>query len=350
MINHNKPKILLIDAWNIMIGMNSVSNIMDSNTMPIGMYLSTVNQIKILVDKFKPSKVIFAMDGPNAGHRRRAMYAGYKAGRRVKAKKSSIYIQEADDEYQKYTSQGSFTFQLEHIYNFLKHLPVTTVIVPYCEGDDLIAYLTLKNKDDYECIIVSGDKDYCQLIQPGVTVYDWRKKIWFDEEQFLEMYKILPSNYIFMKILLGDSSDEIKGVKGIGKKGFTVFHEHLSDKKRIFESVKDFVSYTKEMSMDNIPTRTQNAIKNMWTDESMENLLLLWKLMKLDENCLKLHHVNMLREQIEQQQNKKLSFISLSILMAKHEFNRLYKHRMNFNVSDWMKPFYSLNSNIKLNV
>jgi len=348
-----KRNILLIDAWNLMIAANNVSNILDENTAQIGMFLTTLNMIRTSVDKFKPVKVIFAMDGPQAGERRRKLYNGYKAGRRVKAKTSSVKIWDGDDEdgedeFTKYTSQGAFTYQLEKLYNFLKLLPVTVVIVPYCEGDDLIAYLSLKNREDYNCIIVSGDQDYCQLIQPGIQVYNWRKHVLYDEKTFLEEYHILPQNYIIMKMLLGDKSDEIKGSKGIGKKTFEVFYEHLSKKELMFENAGAFITYVRNMNLEALPTRERNVIKKIYTEEDMtEHLLLVYRIMKLDEDVLQLHHVSSLRAQVEEQNGKGLSKISVNIAMTRNHFNKLYN---GFNNDKWLRPFVFVTPNVKIKV
>jgi len=346
-LGSNKPRLMLIDAWNIMIAQNSVANIIDENTMQIGMYVSTMNMIRTFVDKFKPTKIIFAMDGPQAGERRRQLYSGYKAGRRVKAKTSSIIIKEGEeiDDYTKYTSQGSFTFQMERIFNFLKNLPITTVIAPYCEGDDLITYLSLKNKDEFECTIISGDQDYCQLIQDGISVYNWRTKAYYNREKFMENYHILPENYIFMKILLGDSSDEVKGVKGIGKKTFPYFYEMLSAE--VYDNVSEFVAATKLMDLEKIDTRSRNAIKNFWAEDAVENMFLLYQVMKLDENCLKLHHIDILRSQVEEQEVRGFSRIKAGITMQKHCFNKLYN---GFNSDKWLQPFVFVKANVKIKV
>lgn len=340
-----RKRILLCDGWNIMLGMNAVSNVLDENTMQIGMYLGTVNMIRTFVDRFKPHKVIFALDGPQAGERRRKLYSGYKAGRRVKAKTSTVVIQEDDDEYTKYTSQGSFTFQLGRIYEFLKTLPITTVIVPYCEGDDLITYLAIRNRKDYHCIVISGDKDYLQLCRPGISVYNWREKILYDEEVFKDRFKILPLNYIYMKILLGDVSDEIKGIKGIGKKTFPVFHELLSEK--VYDNVGEFIEATKAMDFDKLSTREKNAIRAIWSEEAVENMFLLFQVMCLDENCLKLQQIETLRQQVEEQNGKQCSRMTATIMMQKHQFNKLYN---GFNKDKWIQPFSFLKPNVNIEV
>lgn len=345
MENIRKDRILLIDSWNILIAQNAVAHILDRNTMQIGMYLSTMNMIRTFVDKFKPQKIIFAMDGPQAGERRRQLYSGYKAGRRVKAKTSSIILREGEEanDYTKYSSQSAFTFQLERTFEFLKNLPVSTVIVPYCEGDDLISYLALENKDEFDCIIVSRDKDYFQLIQPGISVYNWKEKVLYNESVFFEKYKILSQNYIFMKILLGDSSDEVKGVVGIGKKTFPIFEEILM--KEIYPTVTEFVEATRLMDIDSLPTKQRNAVKSLWEEDTVKNMFLLFRVMKLDQECLKLQHIEMLRTQLEEQNKKGCGQLMAKIVMMKHEFNKLYN---GFNPDKWIQPFIHIKPNIKI--
>lgn len=342
-----KPIVLFFDMWNVMIGLNAVSNVLDDNSNQIGMYLGTMGMIRMLVEKYKPVKVVLAMDGPNAGEARRKLYPGYKGGSYVKAKTSSVKIREGEevDEYSEYTSQEAFTAQLGRIHEFVKTLPISLVIVPYCEADDLIAHMVLRNKERFNCIIVSGDKDYCQLIQPGVTVYNWREKILYDEKTFVMRFKIIPQNYIFMKILLGDSSDQIKGVKGIGKKTFPVFYDLLNS--QVYNNVGEFVEATKNMDLEPLSTRERNAIKAIWSEEAVENMFLLYRVMHLDDNWLKLHQVDVLRLQIEEQNPRLCSRMSAIIMMQKHQFNRLYS---GFDKDKWIQPFVFLRPNIIINI
>lgn len=332
--NKVRPRLLLIDMWNIAIGMNATTNIVDGNSEQIGMYLGTLNMIRTCVDKLKPNKIVLAFDGPEAGERRRKIYPGYKAGRRVKAKTSTVTIQEDDDEQTKFTSSDAFTNQLIKIYDFCKLLPVSTVMVPYCEGDDLIAYLAEKNKEVFDVNIVSSDKDYCQLIQPTIKVYNWREKTLYTEEIFFNKFNISSRNYIYMKILLGDSSDEVKGVKGIGKSTFPIFHNMLNE--AVYDNVGEFVEGVKTIDTAELKTREKNALKNLFLEETVKEMFLLFQVMKLDENCLKLQHITMLREQIDQQEGKVLGRMMAYVEMKRNSFGKLYP---SFNPEKWIQPF-----------
>ncbi len=88
------------------------------------------------------------------------------------------------------------------------------------EADDLIGTLTnLGVKEGLDVVIVSGDKDFAQLIQPGVVLYDTMKDVRYDSAGALEKWGVPPEQMIDYLALVGDSSDNIKGVAGIGPKG-----------------------------------------------------------------------------------------------------------------------------------
>jgi DNA polymerase-1 len=88
------------------------------------------------------------------------------------------------------------------------------------EADDLIGTLTNQGiKEGLDVVIVSGDKDFAQLIQPGVTLYDTMKDVRYDSAAALEKWGVPPEKMIDYLALVGDSSDNIAGVAGIGPKG-----------------------------------------------------------------------------------------------------------------------------------
>ena len=87
------------------------------------------------------------------------------------------------------------------------------------EADDVIASLTMLFSKDNKIIISSFDSDFFQLISNSVSVLRYRGKasLVYDKETFVNKMNFHPSQYVFYKCLVGDSSDNIKGIKGIGK-------------------------------------------------------------------------------------------------------------------------------------
>ena len=87
------------------------------------------------------------------------------------------------------------------------------------EADDLIAtYAKLALEQGKEVIIISADKDLMQLIRPGITFYDPMKDKFFGPEEVKEKFGVYPDKVIDVQALMGDSSDNVPGVPGIGPK------------------------------------------------------------------------------------------------------------------------------------
>lgn len=106
------------------------------------------------------------------------------------------------------------------------------------EADDLIGTLTNQGlKEGLEVVIVSGDKDFAQLIQPGVTLYDTMKDVRYDSAAALEKWGVPPVKMIDYLALVGDSSDNIAGVAGIGPKGAQKLLSQFSSIEEIFENL-----------------------------------------------------------------------------------------------------------------
>lgn len=333
-----KCRVLLLDMFNITIGMHSNMNIINSNMEQVGMFLGTCNMIRSFADKLKPSKIFCCYDGPEAGARRRGIQKDYKDKRRVKLRVSTVKLYEENFKSSEYTERDGFQRQLAQIYEFSKLLPISNVVVPYCEGDDVIAHLALSMQEEYEILIVSADKDYMQLINENIKVYNWRKKKIYNRETFLEEYKILSENYIFMKILLGDVSDRVEGVKGIGPKTISNLYSFFNE--RVYEDLTDMIVELKKLDLEQFDTRTKNSISKMLTEDVIKKMSIAYRLMKLDMDCLSLHHKEILTTQIEEQKDRKLSRMQGMLYLQRNEFNRLYN---GFNVTNWLSPFNMVN-------
>jgi len=89
------------------------------------------------------------------------------------------------------------------------------------EADDVIGTLAMKaHAAGFEVAIVTGDKDFFQLVTDGISVYNPRDEgIWFDAAGVKEKFGVLPEQVVDVLALMGDSIDNIKGVPGVGEKG-----------------------------------------------------------------------------------------------------------------------------------
>lgn len=338
-----KPKILLIDFFNVVIAQNSlpaVNAIVDYNTYPIGVYLTVLNQIKIFTEKFKPKKLIIAVDGPDAGERRRQIFPEYKNKRLMKKRVAKVEIMDGEDNIV-YGVEGAYQNQLIKIYEFLKLLPCTTLMCPYAEADDIIAYLALKNQEEFDIVIVSNDKDYLQLVNKNISVWRWSEKKLYQEKEIEQIFKILSKNFIFRKIALGDVGDNVAGLKGIGSETFKCLEPSLLSNE--YNDIQEFLELLKTLNLEGFKTREKNAIKKALLMENEMNLA--YSLMKLDENCIFPEQREVLKMQIEEQMGKKLSYMQAKVKMFKSQFGKLHK---GFNDDIWLNTFKFILANVEI--
>jgi DNA polymerase-1 len=110
--------------------------------------------------------------------------------------------------------------QINWVHQACEAMGVPIVTAPGYEADDVIGTMAMRAVADFDVAIVSIDKDFFQLVQPGIRVYDPREDgVWFDAEGVIEKFGVAPPQVVDVLALVGDTSDNVAGVPGIGKKG-----------------------------------------------------------------------------------------------------------------------------------
>lgn len=209
MRNYN-DRVLIVDGLNTFLRNFSVNPLLDDHGNHVGGYLGTIISISSYIRRYKPTRCIVALDGSRGSARRRKIYPEYKTGKKSKVNLNRMYENDTDAE------EKSLKEQYILFYRYLQHLPVTVSIMDDIEADDAIAYFT--SLCDNEVIIVSTDKDFLQLSTEKIKIFSPSKKILYDPETIYNEYGVYPWNYIFMKIINGDKSDNIPGIAGFGEK------------------------------------------------------------------------------------------------------------------------------------
>jgi DNA polymerase-1 len=112
--------------------------------------------------------------------------------------------------------------------DYLHQLPVNIITRDKLEADDIIGYLAPKFD---QAVIMSADQDFLQLCSDNVQVYSPIKKKFYGPKEVFDEYGLWPQNFINYKVLMGDTSDNLPGVKGLGpKKLYKLFPELTGDK------------------------------------------------------------------------------------------------------------------------
>lgn len=162
----------------------------------------TLNAIKSYVDMFKPDKIYVCWDEkPNYQvNERKSIYSDYKGNR----------------------SGDSTPHQNNSlIKEFLVCLGIPSIYPERLEADDCVSYLcdTLEGKS----VIVSVDKDFLQLVDERVTLYSPISKVYCTLDNFQEVAKCTKEEFVFIKCLQGDKSDNVPGIPRFGKKKVQAF-------------------------------------------------------------------------------------------------------------------------------
>src|SRR5215831_15563597 len=116
---------------------------------------------------------------------------------------------------------GDLADQVPLVIDACEALGVPVLTYQRFEADDVIGTLALQaHGRGFDVAIVTGDKDFFQLVSPGIRVFNPKDEgTWFDEAGVLEKFGVRPDQVVDVLALMGDTIDNIKGVPGIGEKG-----------------------------------------------------------------------------------------------------------------------------------
>ena len=214
-INGREPndKVLIVDGLNTFIRVFSVIPTTNDDGIHVGGIVGFLKSIGYTINMVRTTRVIIVFDGKGGSDRRRKLYPEYKDKKRTKYRLNRSYdFASMDDERQ------NMLMQLQRSVEYLDTLPLLTLSFDHIEADDTIGYISRQVLTDSKIVIMSTDKDFLQLANQRIKIWSPTKKKMYDENAVLEEYGISSHNLIWYRVLDGDKSDNIPGVKGFGLK------------------------------------------------------------------------------------------------------------------------------------
>ena len=206
-------KVLIIDGLNTFIRVFSVIPTTNDDGIHVGGIVGFLKSIGYKINMIRPTRTIIVFDGKGGSSRRRKIYPEYKAKRKTKYRVNRSYdFASPEDEKQ------NMIMQLQRIVEYLETLPITVLSYDNIEADDTIGYLCRQVLTESQITVMSTDKDFLQLANGRIKIWSPTKKKMYDESAVLDEYGISSHNLIWYRVLDGDKSDNIKGVKGLGLK------------------------------------------------------------------------------------------------------------------------------------
>ena len=218
--------VLVIDGLNTFIRSWSVSPSLNENGIHTGGITGFLKSIGYAIKLFNPVKCVIIFDGAGGSQKRKKIYPDYKAHRANKIRINRAYADNSTSQ----NEQDSLKNELMRTVQYLDCLPVSIMSIDNIEADDAIAYVATQHYKDNDIIIMSSDKDFLQLIDNRVKVWSPTKKKLYGCAEVIAEYGISCENFINYRVLEGDTSDNIGGVKGAGlitiKKCFPILADH----------------------------------------------------------------------------------------------------------------------------
>ena len=199
-----------MDGYNILLRHYAANPMMNANGAHVGGAIGMLRAVAKIVGIAGPTKVVIAWEGGGSA-RRRKILPEYKQNRRP-VKLNRFYGDDIPDTSENLDYQVALVVQLFHL------LPVCQVYVEGCEADDVIGYLAKYRFRDEKVTIVSSDKDFWQLINDNTHIFRPTKKVMVGAADVHSEYGMFPNNFCLAKAIVGDGSDNIGGVQGVGFK------------------------------------------------------------------------------------------------------------------------------------
>lgn len=229
--------LLLIDGSNLSYRVfHKFSKLKTPQGLGVGLIYGFLRILKMYIDKFKPTYLVITFDTKESkeSNFRRKYLEEYKLTRKVNL--------DFDME--------SFNYQLGVLVKILELLKVQVIMDTQglgFEGDDYIAYCAIRHvkETNKRVTIISSDKDFCQLINAKVKIFNPFKEVIITEQNCKEIMGYTPSECVDYLTLIGDKSDNIPGYKGVGEVGARKFLDE-------YGSINKFLKHSKDPSFGKI--------------------------------------------------------------------------------------------------
>lgn len=213
--------ILGIDFNNMVYGSAYSSPLYNSYGQNVNAIKGFFMKFQTLYENINPDYVLFANDLSRVNTFRRKLYPEYKSQRKPTNEDIIFQIQKTSI----LVSALGFKFLNNQLY----------------EADDILGMVSKWCVDNgHQMIIVSTDKDLYQLINQNVQIYSFVKHEMITEEYLEEHYKLKPSQWIELKMIQGDASDNLSGIKGVGQVTALKLMQEFGSINEVYKNLNNF--------------------------------------------------------------------------------------------------------------
>ena len=236
----DNKRVLIVDALNAYLRAYIVDPSLSTNGQPIGGIKGFFKILQKLVRETRPNHVIVVWDGPDGSRKRKTMDKNYKAGRKpIRLNRAFHNLTESQELQNK-------MWQQSRVIEYFNNMPIIQFMIEQVEADDVISYLVQSpNYSGWQKIIVSNDKDFMQLCNEETILWRPTKKELLNVNRIIEQTGVHPNNMALARSIIGDTSDNLPGIRGAG---------FASVKKRL-----PFLASEKDYTVDDVIEYCENS-------------------------------------------------------------------------------------------
>ncbi|MCD8207945.1 MAG: hypothetical protein LUD72_08425 [Bacteroidales bacterium] len=269
-INARRMTTLLVDGNNVLEYSSLGDRTVGSNGMEVGGIKQFLLQLRIMLQKASFDQVYVFWDGDRAGQMRYNLYQGYKLNRgksfedeglspymrsineRVNAMMRHFHSKEKPEKVAaRKKHKDLFYWQRDILIACLEELFIRQVLCEEVETDDLMAYYVHHRIPNERIVIMSTDRDLTQLIGEKVIQYIHNSKRFINLKNHTKEMGYHQGNVVLMKMICGDNSDNIAGIKNVGEKTLLTNFPELKKRKVELEEVIGWATQLNEERVEN---------------------------------------------------------------------------------------------------
>lgn len=234
----SKPnnRVMIIDGLNLFLRNYIVVPQISKEGHPIGGTSGFLKSLQKLSREVKPDKIVICWDGRGGSRKRKQKNKNYKEGRApIRLNRSFKVLTEEQEKENK-------IWQMQRIVDYLNNFPVIQLLADEVEADDIISYICRYSEyKDNQKVIVSSDKDFFQLLDNKTILYRPIQKVVLNSNDVIGEYGIHPNNFALARAMVGDKSDNLVGIPGVGLKTISKRFPFFADEKDLF--IKDVIEF-----------------------------------------------------------------------------------------------------------
>jgi DNA polymerase I len=267
-----ETRTLLIDSSNLLKrSYHGANELYTTKFGHIGGLYSFMTTMRMLIKEHKINKVVLVWDGEGGGIYRHHIDRAYKANRKSKKWNEKISMTAAEIRREKEKEQSILKQRLR-IKTYCEELFLRQIEVDDVEADDLIAAYCLKYNNKEEIFLYSNDRDFAQLLDLNITILFPNIKQPVTRSNYIMHFNHHYTNALVMKIICGDTSDNIAGIDGMGegtllklfpemkfkhvtvreicKKADDINKERILNKKKPLKSLENLLTHIDRLKMN----------------------------------------------------------------------------------------------------